>query len=878
MTSLNNLHRFDTPQRAADAIKALNEQYLDIVQHKISLKPAYIRPEFDEDDGSPKKPDSRMNYHPKYQGSFGGDKQGQMRADLMSFEAGTQAASLLSVEQPGQPGQKRDQFSAEWPALGMSTPCPGQVPNFPKDVQPHIFQDTHKEGTLAHLSGPGDIDSSKDLKLASARDEGATRVSSSSTKAPYDGVPSHKSKTPSPRKKNNRNATKNGSTSGTTAQAKQRKEMLSNLRTEKLNVATSDSVSHMPIVGNPPHHNQVNSVISRKNSSESDKTIIEDPPISAPTLGNNVEIAATVRSESSGEQVSPVHSTSTHDRRLSSASVVLSTDPTSYAHSESSITSTMTFQPSCCQIHGESPRSSRTAEDGSVDVLELHHTLGDIAATMLPEKNEMGDAPDHVMVQPSKGKSPPDTSVHEADMASTEFSPPAEKIARTDEQDNSLASPSIQLSASDKAETIASNASEIDSETLGLRAKDGTADDVAQPRPPNEMFNEVSALSNSRIDDHTAASKHATLKSSTQPGPNQPSSAQAQQAICPPSKRGLLKDPKVLIAVPKIPLLMRLKPQSREIPVQDPRMTTHSEGQPDLPSGDKDVDVDKTSGRDETRSSPNAASNFSAATEKEQLLESTGIPKPEEGPVVAVGKEQPSEMNSGNNRDDRPSRITAMSEMLATIEDDRLDPDTSTPQSFAAAMRDLAAKNIPEKSSPEQQPTAQQKKSKSKKGKKKAKKAKTSQADSAEGSKSSPEPSAVHKEQATNRLQVETPFLSDDKQPLPRPTFAIQNHSSMRSRCGKTTEIQSIFETSDERSGQALESHSLHSSRAPTLKNNNEQNYILLLVNPRYAAPSRKSYTRSQALKVISKDIGEQDSSCELRSLHLDQELALICV
>lgn len=777
------------PHRAADAIKALNEQYVDHFQYKIFLKPAHIRPPFDLDDGSPKKTGPRANRRSDHQGSFDRNNEELMPAVPTSFEADAQAPSSLPLEQPDRTLQKRDQFSAEWPALGTNTSQPGQTSQSPEGVQSHISQDTPKQRASLQVSDPGGLEIAEDHKLGDSRGNAATRVASSSTKAAESNVSSHKSKTPSPKKKNNRNAIKDASTDGKIAQAKQRKEMLSSLRTEKLNAAASSSVPPTPILGNDQqvrNYNGTSSVNDGKKSSGNEGTVAESPLIPPSTLENNAEIAVTAHSELCEVQVSPVHSASTHERRQSSASMVVSTDPTSYAQSESSETGTIDFQTSTYQDHDGSSRSIQIAPTGHVDVSKLDRMLGDAVATELPGRDQPPDAGGRSAVQPSKDRSSPATSVPGPDVTSTEFSPPDEKIVTNDEQDISLTI-SAELSSSEKPEAVAVTPPELDIETPGQNAETEQTHNIIQSGTPARQPNQDSVPMNTPADDLATPPRYTPLETLTQRSLNQPPHAQQHDATSPPLKRGPLKDPKILVAVPKILPLMRNKPRSRETCIQGSKTATQSTEKSANEARDSDAEKAPVCGK--PQSGLDALSASSTTAEKGQSPKFPTTPRLEGVPVALFDPEQPSHETIGVdnvcNDTDGASKLTSVSCSIATIEDDRLDPDTSTPQSFAAAILDLA-KDVSEMPPSEQQPAVQQKKPKTKKGKKKAKKSKTSQTDSADGNqKSQSESSAVQTNQAKNVVQVETPFLSDDKQPLPRPTFAIQNHSSMRSRNGR---------------------------------------------------------------------------------------------
>ncbi|KAL8939599.1 MAG: hypothetical protein Q9211_002669 [Gyalolechia sp. 1 TL-2023] len=849
-------YQFDMPHKAADAIVTLNEQYVDDLQYKIFLKPAHIRPPFDGDDGSPKKTDPRANRRSDHRELIDRDNEEKMRAIPTSFEADAQAPSSLPLEESDRPLQKRNQFGAEWPALGTNTSYPGQTPQSPTDVQSHLSQDTPKQRASSQVSGLGDREIAKGHKLANSQGNAATRVAYRSTKAAGNDFPSRKSKTPSPKKKNNRNATKDESTKGKTNQAKQRKEMLSSLRTEKLNAAASSSVPHTPVLGNDQqvhNYNEASSVSNREKPSGNEGTVAEHAPIHPSTLENDTEVAVTAQSELCGVQVSPAHSASTHERKLSSASVVLSTDPTSYAQSEYSETGTVGFQTSSYQDQDGSPPSIQVAPTEHVDVSKVDHMLGDAAATKLPGRDRTPDVARQVVVQPSNDQSSTATSAHGPDVTSTEVPPPDDEIATNDEQDMSLTI-GAELSLSDNPGSIAATPSNLKVESRGEKAEAASTHDAVQSGQSAGTSNKNQVPWNVPADDHAIPSGDTSLKAPTQAKLNQPSIAQPQHATSPASKRGPLKDPKVLVAVPRILPLVRLKPQSRETHGHESKTATQPAASVGSLNETRGGDRDKESVCDESQGNLDAPSVSSAGAEKGPPPEPRAAPKLEGVPVLLLDAEKSSYKGTGldseSKNNDGASKFTSVYNSIATIDDDRLDPDTSTPQSFAAAIIDLA-KDESERSLSEQQPAIQQKKPKTKKGKKKSKKSKTSQTDSpADGNnKSQPESSAIQKEQTTNVVQVETPFLSDDKQPLPRPTFAIQNHSSMRSR-----------------NAQRLRNQSLSSSTASPLDKNGEENYLLVVVNSTKET-GEQGGTSAQIEPQVSENVQAQTADYETREI-----------
>ncbi|KAL8993087.1 MAG: hypothetical protein Q9169_006611 [Polycauliona sp. 2 TL-2023] len=157
-------------------------------------------------------------------------------------------------------------------------------------------------------------------------------------------VRDHKSVTagigsPSPSKKKKGRVNKDGSLSGKESQVKTRKEMLSHLRTEKSSGANADEVV---IVRNPPKNPNDDapeptvSVIQGQADLSHQEKIKTFSGVSASHLKDELEHYSQPQHEEIIEELSPVHTTSSMGRRRSSASLIIMTDLTSYAQSERS--------------------------------------------------------------------------------------------------------------------------------------------------------------------------------------------------------------------------------------------------------------------------------------------------------------------------------------------------------------------------------------------------------------------------------------------------------------------------------------------------------------------------------------------------------------
>ncbi|KAL9602021.1 MAG: hypothetical protein Q9219_002129 [cf. Caloplaca sp. 3 TL-2023] len=763
---------FDSPPKATGAITALNEQYKDLIKSKLFLKPAYIRPAFDRSDGSPQKSNPRTNRHFDSQdGPIDRSSEDRKRASSLTSQVYAQAPIPISSKPSNWVSHKRDQLSAEWPALGKSTAHSGLDSLFPNDQISGTIQDVHNttdtqgRGAPLRVSDPNETQTAITDDTTGLHNSAAARITSTTPEAiEHKTASSPASKTSSPVKKKDRYVNRDEVAAGKTPQAKQRKEMLSSLRTEKLNTTASKSVVRAPSSIN--HH-----LIGNENIPLHDPGAVIDE-LDIPLLGlygDGAEAVFSAQVNMSKEQVSSADSTSMHERRPSSASIMVSTGATSYAQSESSENGMSKIQSSFSQVTNDLPPPVQQAPSSSLALSSSAMGLANATKPQPLTNKPTSEPASSAAVHMNKDQRSRIASVNSSDSTPSEVPPqcPATTISNK--------------SSAAQSESNIGKACRQDLEPKDFGERTETPKKGSGPTKISAGDHEVSYVSS--LEAPTVSPQAESLI------------VQAQPLSSPSTKRIHLKDPKILVAVPKLLPLMRQKPHSWEPSThvsKSPSSFTASSGSLN------DHESDDAGKAPQTSSSPGVADAVSASAGKvgeQQVSESlAGAPSNAE-PMAVNDTDQVSDVVEDAQVESESytasSEYSLAAKLVTMIEDDRLDPDTSTPQSFAAAMIDLAKDVQP---SAEQQPIIQQKKPKTKKGKKKSKKLKNPQADLADGnSKTQIESNAAEpKAEISRTVQVETPFLSDDKQPLPRPAFARQNHSSMRSRFGPQGKNQQL--------------------------------------------------------------------------------------
>ncbi|KAL8859846.1 MAG: hypothetical protein Q9178_003679 [Gyalolechia marmorata] len=742
--------RFQEPRNAADAVKALNGQLVDSIPCRLLLKPARMNPNFNDHINSPqtgtrgyadraKLNDARNDHQNRVH-----DRASQM-PPKHTMQSPSKDDQLASDPQTTDPAYRYPIVSKTESAQTIRQPSlPPEVNNSKKHGMNTVHGSRPKDGNV------------RDRKPSSA----ANSPVKSAAPAAVDP--------PSPSKKKKGRMGKDVPSSD---QAKKRKEMLSQLRTEKsltgaLNEVTDGTNSREDQYSDAPK--SALSLSTEQATPIRQESTTKSLGISASDLKDELEQYAPPQRDESFEGLSRVETASTSRRRLSSASWVVSTDPTSYAHSERSGSGTGGMQTPITPKDQESTKTQQPLPDVAV-------RSDDATCSMADRDNAQ----------------PVDAVLTPTDMAiSNPHFHTEHLIATTGAQ---LTDPRSATPASDSTATmeIGQDLSPLDSpqridtaidlESRGHhRSQRAGFDDPALSETFFETFEKPSKEADVGVGSFGSLSPNRAAT-----GPMQEMSPNTKMNLAsePVFKRGLPRDPRTLIAVPKVLPIMKPKAHTKSpepgasIPSGKP--TTSAESL-DLLVRSADAKSDTIAEEQKTNANL-AASNAEAGVER-------GI-----APLLTLQAEQPPDSNdqrtsttvSGGQSDDGHHNgsfdVASMPGSVATPEGDIADSALSTPQTYLAAVVDQDT-NSPVTRAPEQQPVIQQKKRKSKS--KKSKKPKPSQASSAIDSSPAHSRSSTTEEIKVSVVipKPETPYLADDNTPLPQPAFVRHNHSSMRSR------------------------------------------------------------------------------------------------
>lgn len=760
------------------------------------LKPAYIRPPFYAQGGSPHKKSIHVDETFERRETFGSDTEKLKGADTGESQNGHQGHVPVPSNDIGLATTKPDQCSVEWPELGVVPPRRVPETLSPDGSHPRISQATQTPEKPPRVQTPNPRESTFGDDKLKAESTPTQIAPTDMAEVVEKAVDSSTSKTPSPKKKKekSRRQNRNEATAETSAQGKQRKEMLSNLRTEKLNAAVSIPVTQTSGLGNQ-EQTEAAGVASLSGAEESlghqetERDAVDRSPIRPE---EHVKADAVEQGDQSTGVTSPAQSASTHDRKRSSASIVMPTDPTSYAQSEyrdNTPTETQTDAPRAKNgLTVSAPQSAQEIPGGPVDVTTLDKMLAAAADLRLSADEDTLADPGQVAAQSSIDGRPPDFSSFQLGPEATKVPQKGSDSAIQDDKGHVSSVQAVKSESSSKPEAIADIVPGSTGEVRPQIAKFEHVDGAKQTTKPAgnaqpEQGKTISPL-------HVKPSSETPLGATTQSNTDNLPGAQPPRAPPPMSMRGPIKDPKVLVAVPKLLPPIRKKPHTRGKDTKG--METLSE--PTVSSnlrntvkGTNEPAILAVDAPKDCASDPSAS--LSTVNDDKTLV----VPAIEDdkGSTVASTNEDGIADKSNNMQaevEDTTEACEAMSatESVSTVEDNAFDPDTSTPQRYAAAM-DNIEKDEPAPPTPEQQPAISQKKTKKRKGKKKSKKSKISNDDPMESDNKTSAQSTVvgDEEKAVTAPIVETPFLSDKGETLPQPRFTLLNHSSRRLRKGE---------------------------------------------------------------------------------------------
>ncbi|KAL8726555.1 MAG: hypothetical protein Q9181_006000 [Wetmoreana brouardii] len=760
------VRRFDEPQQATEATTALNGQYIDSLQHRIFLNPAYIRPDLDENGGSPKKNQFRSSGYTGAQGPHGSSDQYQKRrVSNEDTRSGNQVMMSRPPSHLVQSLPKHDQGSTEWPPLRMEASQLDERRWLSHGIQSHEAQSNSQPGL--HTVAPHYDDHKTDRDPdANKTQGGATPMRSSSTKVTAGSVNTSPSKTPSPRrkKKKGRNVNQDEPATEKTLKAKQRKEMLSNLRTEKCNAASASSSMK---VASPLDGQQLQSPKDQKPGSDEQLTLAGEQQlwdsvgISTPDVGTESERIDVGHGDRSSEEMSCQLSSSGTGRRLSSESMIVSTDPTSHAQSEDSNEGADDIKGA--NLHEKDAPQSAEAQlilEGPAEVVEAENDVHTVTtAQQVP-----------IEAMTASGAPPP--------------------INRdNDENTQGQRSHTNEAPSPSDRQTEATVGAQFDPErgSQPSGAISQNEDSVTTSEQVGDISDKISAEDTIPLDSNTAPSIQVPAnESTTAPTTEQTVAKTPEKMSMPVQKRGAPRDPKLLVAVPKLlPPVRSSKSRGLHGQTSDPlRQTPATDG---LNKPAESADMKLNSAIHEHQSHLSTPTVGASEVDGEQQPAPIIAQSAETQPRLPVDNDQISPSIATDEQTatedlDGTYDHGSVTDSVATVEGDALVSVQLTPQSSPTAATHQANETADAQPS-EQHPVVQQKKRKKKKPKN-PKKPTGTQASTVDGnSRTHSRSHTADEDKAVATVpKAETPFLSDTNEPLAIPKFPLRNHSSMKFR------------------------------------------------------------------------------------------------
>ncbi|KAL8808537.1 MAG: hypothetical protein Q9182_000088 [Xanthomendoza sp. 2 TL-2023] len=810
---------FENPQRATDAIEAFNGRFIESMQCRLFLKPARLN-HYSNHTVSPQKSNFVSKSHAGRQNS------NHLANDYgrTSTDGAPQETSTRITESPS----KRDKLSDEGPLPGnyfhqdteinsgnVSAPEGQEVHNTLQE-KPHI----QNAALGAHNADSGHGLRSKEGNALNSTPLSAMELAVDLTPAVALELPF------SPSPKTPKSCTSmEAPPSEEIPQPKPRKEILSNLRTERPNATalkTATDASNLCEGSQTETSGSALQSSTTENSEVGQADAAKPLGISASDLNDELEHYAAFPRDESGEGLSRAHSNSTSRRRMSSASVFLTTDPTSYAQSEcgtGGVRTPVTLEADAPMSHA-SPISTVLSDSGE----SIAQPQAEMAGTQ-PFKLDPRTTDEAILASYVRAESPPATKkiglqTHEG--SATSASTPMASAPTTPR----LSSPDLSRKVGTVVQPWSTDVHEsrpVDQHHLESLSQGGRSSGSSEQPSKKENILPVSNVASTSvlIPENCPAIPTQDVFPETKINASRGSSA----------KRGLPKDPKTLVAVPKLSSLTRVKPQTGKADTRapssslkprtsteslDPAKSAVTEPHPVIKGYEETpVPVSATFTHAEEGQAPMSLSNEEAG------LASLSFNKTDQQFLATAIDGQ------GRTKDLKEScELASIQDSVATLTGDIQDSIHKIPQSEPSAIIDLE-EHGPRARSAEQQPIIQQKKRKSKKGKK-PKKSKPSPESAAKGSSPTHSQSSIKEEIRISALvpKAETPYLADDNTPLPQPSFVRQNHSSMRSR--KVDDIKNV---------------------KPTRKIENDCS--TLQVPEAYADTSSNSAARSQGLIVF---------------------------
>ncbi|KAL8908529.1 MAG: hypothetical protein Q9207_000739 [Kuettlingeria erythrocarpa] len=795
---------FDHPQRATEARKAFYDGVIRLGQefgYDVRMSPArvysYKSTAYEGTAGSPQTNVARQSGH---QGSNGPDTK-QLESAAFQIDA-TERTTVRSI-QDVPASNKREQINADGTPTGTSLPHSASELGASDQQELCALETTHDSEVPSSVPQPEISEVAHDHQDIATHSTAPGATPPSMAEVDGHAAPSQKKKTPSPKKRKAQNARKDDLGAGKAGQAKQRKDMLSNLRTEK---AVCDP--------NPRPSATDNAQQARSAGEADPATDPKDLALHTTDLGH--PMIAGARSQEVEETAAV----------LQRAESTRDTSPA--GQGDSSIPSAM--------------ESTRATSSEPVLTSEVDIQAAIVDASTIGSKEGA----------PKGGQ-------------------PNSDIALMIKADVTLSLRDTMLESSDKTDAAIPTSSEVE-QVQPPREADWDISWAAIPTGhATEVFNKDVAQQATPPSETASSSKHRATSSALQSSSASLADAQPQKASS-SSMRGPPRDLRDLVAIPRNLPPVRHQPQLLKTYVDGAKLCKgdlEAVGSSEMPTNPEAM----------TRLAPNTLRDLSPLRSKSSSVldeqQSPGLPAAREASECSVdridGVEKARDIEAQAEDNTEVCELMSASDSVATAVDDPFDPDTSTPQKFAAALQKQRADAPPQH--PPEQPAVEQKKGKKKKGKKKSKKSKSSQAEPTDDTNVyEAEPTAAQGEGKPAMVPiVERPFVSDEGHDLSPPTFVKRNHSSMRERIddgqGKQRLLPSFTVSGD---GSAKSAHSLNSTKQESRQASIGKRLLGQLHDPTLgqAADGRQDpQALSSSGRVISDNVDSEATQVNIQSI-----------
>lgn len=665
-------------------------------------------------DGTAGSPQTNVARQCGHQGSNGPDTK---QSESAAFQNGAPEHTTVRSVQDVPASIKREQISADWTPSGIS------LPHLASELGASDQQELCIPETIHGSEVPSSILKPEISEVTHDHQDIATHSTAPDATPPTmmevngNAAPSQKKKTHSLKKRKAQNARKDDLGAGKAGQAKQRKDMLSNLRTEKA------------ILDSNPHASTTDKTQQARSVAEAGPaTDLKDLALHTNGLGHPMIAGAS--SQEVGE-------TAAVSQRAES------TGHTSPAQKgDSSISSAM--------------QSTRATSSEPVLISDLDTQAAIVQASAVGHKE-----------------------------GAPEDEQPKSDTALMVEPDDALSLRDTMLELSDKPDAAVPAPSEVEEVQPPGDADSDNLQAAIPTGQATEVFSKDAEQQAIPPSDIASSSEHGATRSTLQSGSTSLANAQPQKASS-SSIRGPPRDLRGLVAIPRNLPPVRRQPQSLKTHVKGTKLCkedVEAVGSPETPTNPEIM----------TRLAPNTHRDLSPLRSKSPSIldeqQSPRLPAVREASESSVdrnqGAEKAGDIESQAEDNTEACELVSASDSVATAADDPFDPDTSTPQKFAAAMQKQRTDAPPQQ--PSEQPAVEQKKGKKKKGKKKSKKSKSSQAEPTDTTNVHEVESTAAQDKGKPAMVpiVERPFVSDEGHDLPPPTFVKRNHSSMRERIGE---------------------------------------------------------------------------------------------